>query len=77
MVLPAFSGFIWIFDGEWGGVNAVRYTTPATLEGYDPQPAATPSFRPRQVKGIAPSLRQGVVPQLSAVKASKALTMTR
>lgn len=64
-------------DGEWGGLNVVRYTTPATLEGYDPQPAAIPSFRPRQVKGIAPSLRQGVVPRLSAVKASKALTMTR
>lgn len=64
-------------DGEWGEVNTVRYTTPDSLEGYDPQPAEAPSFRPRQAKGTATAMRPGVLPQLGSLKAPKALKMVR
>ena len=54
-------------DGEWGPVNAVRYTTPDSLEGYNPQPAEKPSLRPRQNKAGVPAVRRGVMPRLDAV----------
>ena len=64
-------------DGEWGEVTKVRYTTPDSLEGYDPQPAEAPSFLPRQSKGVVPSMRQGVLPQLSTLKAAKPMKMAQ
>lgn len=56
-------------EGVWGPVTELNYTTPDTLEGYDPEAApARPSVR----KGYAPknmkaaSLPKGVLPKFEA-----------
>lgn len=56
-------------DGVWGEVNEVRYTTPDTLEGYEPAHASK-KIVARGNRKNAVALGKGVVPQLknAAVK---------
>lgn len=55
-------------DGVWGELNTVRYTTPDSLEGYEPQPEQIPAYRPRQARGVVPAIRKGVMPEMPAAK---------
>ncbi len=58
-------------DGEWGEVNAVRYTTPESLEGYEPEPTLKAPIRARQARTVTSAVRQGVLPQLDSMKLNK------
>ncbi len=58
-------------DGVWGEVNEVRYTTPDTLEGYEPAPESKKiATRANGKKAMA--IGKGIVPQFknTAVKVS-------
>ena len=60
-------------DGEWGPVNTVRYTTPETLEGYEPEVAMKSPICQCNVAITAPAVRQGVMPKLGSQKFSKGI----
>lgn len=56
-------------DGVWGEVNEVRYTTPDSLEGYEPQPEESATLRVAKRGGDAkaPVVNKGVFPKLNGL----------